>query len=26
VFGLWWPQLLWDYFMTVASQLGGGGS
>jgi len=25
VLGLWWPRPLWDYFMTVASQLGGGG-
>jgi hydrogenase-4 component F len=25
VLGLWWPKALWDYFMTVASQLGGGG-
>jgi hydrogenase-4 component F len=24
VLGLWWPQPLWDYFMTVARQLGGG--
>ena len=24
VLGLWWPQPLWDYFMTVAGQLGGG--
>jgi hydrogenase-4 component F len=24
VLGLWWPQWFWDYFMTVAGQLGGG--
>lgn len=23
VLGLWWPQRLWDLFMTVATQLGG---
>ncbi len=26
VFGLWWPQALWNFFTTVAAQLGGGGS
>lgn len=25
VLGLWWPRALWDYFMIVARQLGGGG-